>query len=339
MGMLFLYQYGRLINILQEIVGFMMQIRQVEAFRAVMASGGITAAAAMMRISQPSVSRLISDLERSVGFALFERRGRRLVPTQRADSFNEAVQRSFTGLDLLEQAARRIRAHPTGTLRIVALSALNGGVLPEAIARFQSLHPGVKVTVETQGQHGVEDRVFLGQADIGFGFAAPSREGVRTSVLVRAEYVCLLPPGHRLAGKAAIDVEDLAGESFIGPMHEADALWDDIDRILAERGVPVTRMIETQHSYPAYCFVLAGLGVTVAEPFSAPLFARLGVAVRRFRPQILADFTVLEQTGTAPASPLAQQFRRLVEQVATERLAAVEGLISQGQPPASPALS
>ena len=45
-----------------------MRMRQVEAFRAVMLSGGVTAASAMLNISQPSVSRLIADLEHAVGF-------------------------------------------------------------------------------------------------------------------------------------------------------------------------------------------------------------------------------------------------------------------------------
>ncbi|MDE1150236.1 MAG: LysR substrate-binding domain-containing protein [Azospirillaceae bacterium] len=303
-----------------------MQIRQIEAFRAVMTSGGITAAAAMLNISQPSVSRLIADLERVVGFDLFERRGRRLVPTEQANSFYEAVHQSFTGVELLKQAARRIRAHPVGTIRIAALSALAGGILPTVMARFHALYPDVKVTVESQGQHGVEDRVFLGQADLGLGVNAPPRQGLRTSPLVPAEYVCVLPPDHPLGAKRVIHAGDLAGQRFIGPMHEADALWDDIDRMLVAEGVVVDRLIETQHSFPAYCYVTAGLGVTIAEPFSALLFARLGAQIRRFRPRIASTFTLLEATSIGPTPGLVAQFRQIIQDVATEHMAAVERL-------------
>lgn len=48
-----------------------MRHRQVEAFRAVMIAGTITAAGRMLRISQPSVSRLIADFERQIGLDLF----------------------------------------------------------------------------------------------------------------------------------------------------------------------------------------------------------------------------------------------------------------------------
>lgn len=58
-----------------------MNFKQVEAFRAVMLSGSMTAAAEALHTSQPNISRLIAQLERLNGFSLFERIGSRLVPT------------------------------------------------------------------------------------------------------------------------------------------------------------------------------------------------------------------------------------------------------------------
>ncbi|MBN8847945.1 MULTISPECIES: LysR substrate-binding domain-containing protein [unclassified Sphingomonas] len=269
-------------------------MRQVEAFRAVMMSGGITAAASMLNISQPSVSRLIADMERAVGFRLFDRRGARVHPTAQAQALYEAVRRSYAGLDLLDQAARRIRAHPVGTVRIAALAAVAMSVLPAVIARFRILYPDIKVTVESLGQRAIEERIFLGQADLGIGVDTQGREGVRSTLLARAEYICILPANHHLATRPHLAVEDLAGEEFIGPMHEADALWNGIDSALADSGIPVSRRLETQHSQILYAFVEAGLGVSIAEPFSAPLFHRLGVAIRPIAPPVYLDFALLE---------------------------------------------
>ena len=271
-----------------------MRMRQVEAFRAVMISGGITAAATMLNISQPSVSRLIADMERAVGFRLFDRRGARVHPTAQAQALYEAVRRSYAGLDLLDQAARRIRAHPVGTVRIAALAAIAMAILPAVIARFRILYPDIKITVESLGQRAIEERVFLGQADLGIGVEAQGREGIRSTLLARAEYVCILPASHPLAARDQLAVEDLAGEEFIGPMHEADALWNGIDAALETSGIPVSRRLETQHSQILYAFVEAGLGVSIAEPFSAPLFHRLNVAVRPIAPPVYLDFALLE---------------------------------------------
>lgn len=271
-----------------------MRMRQIEAFRAVMMSGGITAAATMLNISQPSVSRLIADLERAVGFRLFDRRGARIHPTGQAHALYEAVRRSYAGLDLLNQAARRIRAHPVGTIRIAALAAISMTILPAVIERFRILYPDIKITVESLGQRAIEERVFLGQADLGICVDTSASEGIRYTPLARAEYVCILPAHHPLAQRGDIRVQDLAGEEFIGPMHEADALWNGIDEALKALEIPVRRRLETQHSQIIYAFVEAGLGIAIAEPFSAAMFHRLGVAVRRISPAIHLDFALLE---------------------------------------------
>lgn len=296
-----------------------MRMRQVEAFRAVMVSGGVTAAAAIMNLSQPSVSRLISDLEASVGFQLFERRGGRVIPTAQAEALFDSVKRSFIGLDLLDQAARRIRAHPVGTIRVAALSAIAAGVLPPVIADFNARYPNIKITVEALGQSGVVDRVFLGQADIGLIVEAPSRPGIVSTALVEAEYVCILPAGHHLGERDHVDVGDLDGETFIGPMHEVDALWFGLDQLFEGRGIELLRRLETQHSFPTYAYVEAGLGISIAEPFSAPLFQRLGVLVRRFLPTMKVPFALIEPE-IGPSPPVISEFRIAVREAAVRRV-------------------
>ncbi|MDG5497468.1 LysR substrate-binding domain-containing protein [Niveispirillum sp. BGYR6] len=290
-------------------------MRQIEAFRAVMMSGGVTAAAAMLSISQPSVSRLIADLEHAVGFQLFDRRGSRMHPTKQAETLFEAVQRSFTGLDMLAQAARRIRAHPVGTVRLAVLPTFAITVLPPVLADFQALYPDVKVTVEVLGHRGVEDRLFLGQADLGIGVTAPPRDGIRTELLARAHYLCALPPAHRLTAQEVVRITDLAGERFIGPMHEADALWNGIDAALLAAGVEPVRMLECQQSMPMYAYVAAGLGLSIVEPFSARLYRRLGVVTRPVAPVISLDFTFLEP-DIGPTPPPIQWLRDAIRREA-----------------------
>ena len=62
-----------------------------------MNTGTITGAANMMAVTQPSVSRLIADLEIGLGFRLFERKGSRLQPTEEALRFYQEVERTFAG--------------------------------------------------------------------------------------------------------------------------------------------------------------------------------------------------------------------------------------------------
>ena len=63
-----------------------MNVRQLEIFRTVVAFGGVANAATNLGISQPAISRMIKHTEEKLGFQLFKRMGRRLYPTDEADT-------------------------------------------------------------------------------------------------------------------------------------------------------------------------------------------------------------------------------------------------------------
>ena len=108
--------------------------RMIEAFRSVMLGGGITRGAALLHVSQPSVSRLIADLEAGLRFRLFERRGTRIVPTEDALALYAEVEQSFAGLERIVSAAGRIRERRLGHLRIASMPTFGLCDLPEAVA-------------------------------------------------------------------------------------------------------------------------------------------------------------------------------------------------------------
>ena len=91
---------------------FRMKLRQLEAFRAVMLCATVTRASEMLHISQPATTRLLADLEISLGFALFKREKKRLHPTAEAQALFEEVQRSLLGMDRIARAADEIRPSP-----------------------------------------------------------------------------------------------------------------------------------------------------------------------------------------------------------------------------------
>lgn len=68
-------------TLFQNLIGSKMNIRQVEAFRAIMQSGSASRAAEALGITQPAVTRLVAELEKTIGFPLFDRTRGRLDPT------------------------------------------------------------------------------------------------------------------------------------------------------------------------------------------------------------------------------------------------------------------
>lgn len=237
--------------------------RQIEAFRIVMQRGSVTAAAQVLNVSQPAVSRLIRDLETRSGLTLFDRRGNHLVPTPEASQFLAEVERHAIGLTALTTYARELADRKRGSLRIVAMPALAMGYLPRLLARFIEGRTLSHVYLHGMPSHLVIDAVAMGQADIGFAAAPPERPGLSIeSTDVNA--VVVLPRRHRLAKRRSIGTTELKGERIVAlsePTIFATPVSPALDQILRSATIvsPLTGIV---------CqFVAAGAGIAIVDPF------------------------------------------------------------------------
>ena len=286
----------------------MINPRQIEAFRAVMLTGGITTAAELLNISQPAVSRLIADLQYALKLSLFERRGSRITPTSEALSLYQEVERSFVGLERIEQAARDLQERRAGTLRVAAMPALAIGFLPRFVARFLNERPRVDVSLWGSSSTVVLDWVAAGQCELGFGQTPVEHATVLTEKLPPVAAVAIVPSHHPLAERPRIVPQDFAGEAFIS-LGSTTLLRYRIDAVFADQGVSRTMRVETQLTMIACAMVASGAGVSIVDPFTAEEYAGRGVAIRPFDPTINVEMAVL-YSAQRSLSTLAQDFLR-----------------------------
>src|SRR5262245_41066425 len=129
--------------------------RQVEAFRAVVLANTVSSAATRMGISQPAVSRLIADLERTIGFQLFERRRRRLHIRPEGKILFREVENSFRGIEKIAHCAMDIRDYKSGYVRLASMPAVSLGLLPSVIQKFHSNFPSVGVSIQIRSSQKV----------------------------------------------------------------------------------------------------------------------------------------------------------------------------------------
>lgn len=289
-----------------------MNFRQLEAFRTVMACGTTTRAAEMLRISQPAVSRLLSDLERSSRLALFQRKRGRIRPTAEAHAFYDEVQRSFVGMERLRFAAENIRSFSSGTLRVASLPVLGNAFLPRAIGTFARSFPDVSILLHIRSSEAVKELVASGQFDIGFAADEIDREGVDARVIVAPEAVCLVPNDHPLATHEFASPEDLSDVRFVSLAAE-DATRERIDRVFIEAGIRRRIAVETQYSITICNLVRAGAGVGLVNPFALEGLDTTGLRVIPFRPRIVFR-TLLISPPSGIASRLSQSFIDIVQQ-------------------------
>ena len=149
----------------------MLNLRQIEAFRATLATGTVSGASRLLGVSQPSVTRLISDLEADLGFRLFMRHRRGMTPTDEARLFYADVERSFLGLKELESSAEEIRNHARSRFAFGVSPAAALELAPAVIAAFSKTHGPVEVVTHVSTSNRILD--LTRSARISLGIITP----------------------------------------------------------------------------------------------------------------------------------------------------------------------
>lgn len=277
-----------------------MNIRQIEAFKAIMELGSFTRAGEKLGLSQPAVSKLVLLLERRCGFALFHRQRNGVVPTAEGQMLYDEVERVFLGVDSIAARAKAIRRLDHGEIRLVTFPSLATRILPPILAGFIAARPGLRIEMSSRNSWLLVERVATQGVDLGFGMFASDRPGVRFEKLCSMRAVCVLPPGHRLAAQPMIQAGDLAGERFVG-MVEEDRAQLQVDRAFADNAAERNVVIKAQLTEACCSFVAAGVGVSVVDPLSAEGFPPSQLVVRPFRPVVDYDIWVVLPSFREPA--------------------------------------
>ena len=298
-------------------------LRQLEAFRAVMMTRSITRASELLYVSQPAVSRLISDLESSAGFPLFQRIKKRLNPTPEAHAFYEEVERSFAGLNKINLAAREIRDFRSGSLSIAALPALGLSYLPKIISRFSDGKPDISLSLNIRNSQKVSEMVAAQRVDVGFCESIDFGDGLEAELLLQVNLVCILPREHALASKERIAATDLDGVTCIGSGN-SQLTYSDLDRYFEEKGVKRKVQIDTQLNATVADFVVAGAGIGIIDPVTADSYSQRGIVVRPFTPPIGYKYYVIFPENR-PKSRLLEQFVDMTRQDLQRFAATVTG--------------
>lgn len=298
--------------------------KQIEAFRAVMTTGTVTRAAAQLGVSQPAISRMIGDLEKAVGFALFVRASRLLVPTIRARTLHAEVERAFLGLQHLEMTAGDLRARGEGQLRLAVVPSLVPVVSTQLIAPFTKLYPSASLSLEVVATLNALDWLTIRQCDIGLTFEAMSGPGFDFRRIGETRAACVLPANHALVRRGKpVRAQDLAGETFISYMADS-AFRADLDSAFSQAKVTFDRRFDVRTTAAA-CELVAALGAVTVIPAPGPQLAADGrLATLAFLPSLVNDVILVQAGGVVP-TPLARAFADFAVGQTTDFMAGLRG--------------
>ena len=204
-----------------------MRFRQIEVFHAVYTTGSISAAARVLHVSQPSVSKVLHHTEQQLGLALFRLVRGRLVATDEAHALFVEASEVFKRLTSLQKTADNLRDQADGRIRLAVVPSLGLHIAPLAIARFRERHPDTTFVVKTLHHDELFEALHERTCDIAIAYETTRREADDEGK----------PFDHHLSHLAVHGFLHL-----IGYDHETDTDAEEMEnlerRILAQLGIP-----------------------------------------------------------------------------------------------------
>ena len=294
-------------------------VQSLRAFRAVMEVGSTSAAADLLGRTQPQLSRLVSQLENEIGFPLFDRERRALVPTSRAHAFYQQVIRALDGLDNIKQVGEELRMEADAQLRVIAPPYASYTVLPEALARYRQTHPNSQFSLELVTRSSMGRWLSFHNFDIGIAslpFDAPS---ISSIPLAEVDTVVVMHPNHPLAAKKRIPVEELGKHPFVA-LNNFTLIRRQLDRVLYEAEVKLQLAGETDTGLSACQLVAEGLGISVIDRLWLDAMSPGELVHRPWDPGVRSSFGLIHPSSV-PLGRSARAFADILQEIFRVRYA------------------
>ena len=187
-----------------------MTLRHFRIFQSVCRAGGMTAAAAALHISQPSVSQAIRELEEYYGTELFDRFGRQLHLTPAG----KALLGYATHILALEhQAGEAMRGFAERSpIAVGATLSIGESVFVPLLAAFRAAHPGQEIFSRIANTHELESRLLADELDVALIEGEVTSPYLTARSFLDDELVFLAAPSRGLSGE--VPREAVAGAPF-----------------------------------------------------------------------------------------------------------------------------
>ncbi|HEY6408327.1 MAG TPA: LysR substrate-binding domain-containing protein [Ktedonobacteraceae bacterium] len=237
-------------------------VHQLTVFRTVAQHLSYTRAAEALYLSQPAVAQQIKTLEQVLGLRLFSRKGRGIVLTSAGQEFLSHAERLYVLLAETTPVVHEIHTLERGNVLVGASTSAGTYVVPPLLGAFHAHYPRVHVTLTVAHRHVIEEQLFTHQVDLAVLSLIERQDRFVVEFLKSYELVVVASPSHRLAGRSALTLHQLQGETFL--LREPESF---------------TRLATEQHFAQGEIPLPASLELGSIEAIKEGVAAELGIAV------------------------------------------------------------
>ena len=245
-------------------------LRQLRTFKTVADLTSFSLAAQRLKLSQPSVSYQVKELEETLGLPLLDRLGKRVKLTEAGAVLYAYARRMLDVLDEATVAIEEMRGIKRGTLRVGASTTVGIYLLPAALGGFKKLHPGLVISLEIGTRERVQEQVLRNELDLAVVGPALKDPDLAIIPFLSDELVVVAPAGHALSGKRGLTLKDLARQPFIMREASSGSRWS-LEKAARKAGAKLSVAMELGSNGAIKHAVESGLGLAVISRYATAL--------------------------------------------------------------------
>ncbi|WP_051580513.1 LysR family transcriptional regulator [Pseudonocardia acaciae] len=277
----------------------MLDSRHIQTFHEVVRSGSYSAAARSLGCTQPAVSQQMRSLERAVGTPLFTRSGRTLRLTEAGELLSRHAEVILGDLRSAAQQVAAIRRLAAGRVRLCTFPSACATIVASAVTHLRATNPGIRVQLLEAEPPDSLAMVPAGDCEIALAFSydlsAPTeREDLAVTPLLDDEMVVVLPASHPLTRRRALEVGELADETWIAGCPRCRATFVEA---CAGAGFTPDIAFTTDDNLAMQSLVVAGSGIAVMPSLVLSFLRHPRLVARPLRPAVhraVAAYTLPE---------------------------------------------
>lgn len=283
-----------------------MEIRVLRYFLTVVREESITKAADVLHITQPTLSRQLSQMEDDLGVRLFHRGTRKITLTNEGMLLRRRAEEILQLVDNTEKELVEQEERIEGKITIGCGELASVQILSELIGDFSKNHPGVSYDIFTATADLVKEQMDKGLIDIGLLLEPVDIEKYEFIRLnTREKWVVLMRTNDELAKKESVSAKDLSELPMIMPqrLNVQNELASWFGDYYADLHVLFTSNLNTNGAV----MVRNGLGYSVVIEGSVPFWDQSKITYRPLSPELTAT-CVLAWKRQQPFSLAARKF-------------------------------
>jgi len=285
-----------------------MRLRHIEIFHAVYNCGSITAAAKMLNVSQPSVSKVLAHAEQQLGFALFDRQKGKIIPTQEAEKLIHHVSDVYANINELRRTSENLRVSDSGQVSVAMIPSIGVQLAPSAIASYVALYPETHFEIETLHLNQMLRALKELRVDVGMAFDPPDTPGISIDRFTTGELVLLSHKSMDFGKQDRLSLDDLEDLDFI-ELNTRSPLGRLLASQLESRQLKLHSVAKVETHSIAAGLVEYGAGVAIVDEFTARSMQGKNVACWPLEPELQFDVAILSKED----EPLSIATRRFID--------------------------